>query len=132
MCVGYGRGKFPSYKKDHQQKHRCSNSSKNYNVALTWRERYPEIRMKLLAGAMPQGPCRLHPNSSGVYGHILALGMIRLDFQFRRTIVATVSMVVWAREDHCRQQNSLEASVVILGKYYGCLNVGSCNGEGEK
>lgn len=133
MCVGCGRGKCPSYKKDHQQNYRCLNNSQKYNVALMWKERYREIRTKSLAGATPLGLADFILIAVGLCGQILGLGMTTLDFQFRKTTVPTVWRVVWERGYiDCRQQNRLETSAVILGRFYGYRNMHSCSGEGEK
>lgn len=58
--------------------------------------------------------------------------MTRLDFQFERSLWSQHKDGLGNGDHHRQQQNSLEIFVMILGRYYGCLNVGTCSGEGEK
>ena len=119
------------------------------NVASAQREREPETRMKPLAGAMTRGPCRLHPISSGVLQTDFRPGNDKTGVHYRtppclhRVHSTTLELTPcpecegWCGkcEERCRWQkkkNQFGDLAVILERCHGCLNMGSCSGEGEK
>lgn len=113
MCVGCGRGKWPSYKtiiKD------IDAWKTLRNIMWLWhgRKDIQKSKWSHWLGPCYSGLVDFIIITMGFYGQILVLEITKLYFQYRKATVATVWRMVWERGKHCLYQNSLETSAVIL------------------